>query len=152
MSKYSGYSHYGRGNPDYQDQRNVGWTDNNFLAKMVQNEIDETFIETAKRFGKFLVEKKLNTTQIRKIFGQVKKIEPLEDPKKFLPQLLMLLPIMDYTVDRNRQVEPLRDVLEPAIKMVNEAKNNPDEVKKRFRLFCRGFEAIIAYHRAAGGK
>lgn len=128
------------------------WNNYNFLADMVKNEVDEKFIDAAEQFGKYLVRQKLNTTQIRKIFGQVKKIEHLEDPKKFLPQLLMLLPIMAYTVERNHQVQPLREVLEPAIKAVNDAKDDPEEAKKRFRLFCRGFEAIIAYHRAAGGR
>ena len=129
------------------------WSEDKFLAEMVRNGLDNDFIEKAKQFGEYLVrEANLNTTQIRRIFGQVKKIESLQDPKKFLPLLLMLRPLMEYTVSRNSQVRDLKNVLEEAITAVYEAKDDPEKALQRFRLFCKGFEAIIAYHRGAGGK
>lgn len=120
-----------------------------FLAEMVKRGIDDDFIKKAKEFGKIIRE--LNTTQIRRIFGQVKKIQLLQEPDKFLPPLLMLKPMLAYTAKRNRQVERLKEVLEAAIDKVCEAKDDKDELKARFQRFCMGFEAIIAYHRAAGG-
>ena len=124
-----------------------------FLKRMVMEGIDNNFIKEAEECGKYLAKTdKLNTTQIRRIFGHVKKIENFEEPEKFIPQLLMLKPMLAYTAKRHGSVRTLQEVLEKAIDAVTDTTIANDNRIARFRLFCAGFEAILAYHKAKGGK
>ena len=128
-----------------------------FLKRMVIEGIDNNFIKEAEEYGKYLAKTaNLTTTQIRRIFGHVKKIENFEDPKKFIPQLLMLKPMLAYTAERHESVRTLKKVLENAIDAVTDTTIENDNKKQiarsRFHLFCAGFEAILAYHKAKGGK
>ncbi len=122
----------------------------NFLAEMVEKGLNKEFIDNADSFGKTLVDNKLTTSQIRRIFGHVKKIEGYKDPKKFLPQLIMLKPLLAYQAKRHSKVKPLKDVLTKGIDTVI-AETDEEKLLQKFRLFCMGFEAILAYHRAYGG-
>jgi CRISPR-associated protein Csm2 len=66
-----------------------------------------------------------------------------------MPKLILLKPKLAYAVGRNSKVkglEILRDILGSAIDLVAEKK------EPRFQNFCRFFEAILAYHKAEGGK
>ncbi len=135
----------------YQEQRLTKPKDD-FLANMIRNGINKQFIDSADQCGNYLAkEAKLTTSQIRRIFGHVKKIESYDDPKRFLPQLLMLKPLLAYQKKRNSPVQYIEPVLRKGIDAVEEAKNDEKELLNRFRLFCKGFEAILAYHRAHGG-
>jgi len=102
-------------------------------------------VETAEILGRELKEKGLTTTQIRNIFNEVKKMQM----KGFdWNKLLLLKPKLAYMAARpgaKKGTEIMRDVLTTAIDKVNN-----DE--KRFENFVNFFEAILAYHRGAGGK
>jgi len=120
----------------------------------------EKLVTTAKRIGRDLVSKELfdkrtlSTRQIRNIFGEVKRIETEVKHKKTSMQqiseyirksLTLLKPRLAYAAGRHGgAVRSLRDVLVTAI---DEVDNNPD----KFRNFVNFFEAILAYHREAGG-
>ncbi len=135
----------------YQEQRLTKPKDD-FLANMIRNGINKQFIDSADQCGNYLAkEAKLTTSQIRRIFGHVKKIESYDDPKRFLPQLLMLKPLLAYQAMRNDPVKKLKPMITVGIDTVIEAEDDPNELLNRFRLFCKGFEAILAYHRAHGG-
>lgn len=92
---------------------------------------------------------KVTTSQIRNIFGAVKTLEAKGSAdEKIINRLILLKPKLAYIAGRNREVsglEVLRDVLSEAIDLV-------DEKKERFAAFCQFFEAILAYHKAHGGK
>lgn len=138
-----------------REPENLQKPDPEFLKRMVMEGINNKFIEEATNCGNYLVkEDNLTTSQIRRIFGHVKKIENFEDPKKFIPQLLMLKPMLAYTAKRHRSVGTLKEVLENAIDAVTDESIENDDKKRiaRFRLFCEGFEAILAYHKAFGGR
>jgi CRISPR-associated protein Csm2 len=120
-----------------------------FFANAVSGGINNNFIEDAKIFGDF-IHNDVTTTQIRNVFGSVKKMEVkgLLD----LSGLLLLKPKIEYANKRanKKRFREFADELIEAIDSVEKA-----EIKKReqcFKNFCKGFEAIIAYHRASGGK
>ena len=102
----------------------------------------EALVNTAMVIGRSLAQRKLSTSQIRNIFGEVKRMQMRGfDPYKFQ----LLRPRLAYAAGRHRgAVEELKDVLEVAI----------GEVKgeEGFRRFADFFEAILAYHREAGGR
>ncbi len=96
----------------------------------------------------------LSTNQIRAIFSEVRQIEgkwkirEQEDLAK--RQLILLKPKMAYRAKKeetstNKSVKNLVSVLDEAIDLVQSDKEN-------FTRFVDFFEAILAYHRAAGGK
>lgn len=121
------------------------------LRRAVLSGIDRTFINEAKVFGEHMKKRELTTSQIRNIFGRVKK---MQQEGFDLANFLMLKPYLAYAAGRpgGASVRPLKEVLTPAIDAVAESGSDPDEQERRFKRFCQGFEAILAYHRAAGGK
>jgi CRISPR-associated protein Csm2 len=107
----------------------------------------------AQQTAKQLVTANLTRSQIRGIFTEVRKIEAMWDsnrPQAFR-RLNMLRPKLDYQTARSPSVQNLKDVLTQAIIEVN---NSPDEKVRdqRFHIFMDLFEAILAYHRAQGGR
>lgn len=100
-----------------------------------------------------LVAANLTRSQIRGIFTEVRKIEAVWGvrPEEAMRRLNMLKPKLDYQAARTPAVQRLKDVLTLAIDEVN--KNiDKKERDRRFGVFVDLFEAILAYHRAKGGK
>ena len=114
---------------------------NNLDAKVI-TEGGEILVKEAKQLGEQLAQN-LTTSQIRNIYGAVKKIQMKGelDTHKFL----MLKPKLAYAAKRHGGgVETLKEVLTQAIDLVGN-----DSTK--FNRFIDFFEAILAYHRAYGG-
>ena len=108
-------------------------------------------VEEAEKIGEFVANRGwgLATSQIRNVFGAVKKLEikAKTSPEIAHSELLLLIPRLAYMDARFKKKESkeLKEILSFAIK----------EIKgdfARFLNFCKFFEAILAYHRAAGGK
>ncbi|GIV18871.1 MAG: hypothetical protein KatS3mg023_0622 [Armatimonadota bacterium] len=101
-------------------------------------------VQTAEKLGPHLQRGNLTTSQIRNIYGMVKRMEMREfNPHEFA----LLKPKLAYAAKRARArgAEDLKQVLSWAI----------DEVgtdSQKFLRFVDFFEAILAYHVAAGGK
>lgn len=110
-------------------------------------------VRFAEQTAQTLVGNNLTRAQIRNIFTEVRKIEASwddKDSKEAMRRLNMLKPKLDYQVARAKSVEELRNVLKKAIEKVDEASG--EERNRRFRVFMDLFEAILAYHRAKGGR
>lgn len=85
---------------------------------------------------------RLSTSQIRNVYGTVKRMQ-------FAPfdraQLLLLKPKLAYAARKGGQgIRELRDVLNWAI--------DSTENEEHFEQFVQFFEAILAYHQAADGE
>lgn len=117
-------------------------------------------VETAQAWGRYLADLQLTTSQIRAIFGQVRQIEmnwpaDVPDPERARRaerDLILLKPKLAYQAQRdaekNRNTQPVRQleaILAKAIDLVQGDRQN-------FQRFVDFFEAILAYHRSAGGK
>jgi CRISPR-associated protein Csm2 len=130
-------------------------------------------VEQAKAVGEYLKAQNLTTSQIRNVFGTVRSIEstwriaslasvgaaeanPTRTRTRALHELNLLKPRMAYAASRNGVVRNLEQVLTPAINAVlaepSDSRDGEDEALRRFGNFLDFFEAILAYHRAAGGK
>ncbi|MEW5958877.1 MAG: type III-A CRISPR-associated protein Csm2 [Chloroflexota bacterium] len=118
----------------------------------------ETLVKCAEEIGKTLA-RQLTTSQIRAIFGEVRRIEgdwrPIaageqekstERAKRASRNLILLKPKMKYRAEKERSaaVRNLVSVLSPAIDLVQNDEQN-------FTRFVEFFEAILAYHKAYGG-
>jgi len=101
-------------------------------------------VDDAEKLGKLLGKAKgeggteMTTSQIRNIFGEVKKMK-FDEYK-----IELLRPQLAYTAGRHlKQVGPLQEVLDEAIKEI-------DGDNAKFARFKDFFEAIEAYHRRCG--
>lgn len=112
------------------------------LPPEVIEEGGKPLVNEAEKLGQDLKNQRLRTSQIRRIFNTVKKIEWGGFDQN---QLILLKPKLAYTAKRHSSVELLRDALTQAIDQV-------DGDKKKFRNFVSFFEAILAYHKAEGGQ
>lgn len=107
-----------------------------------------TLVEVAEAVGRELAKKELATSQIRNVFGEVRRLQNRYDPNR----LLMLRPKLAYMGARVKGGDSLREVLTAAIQEV--FAENPDErtQRERFQRLADFFEAILAYHKAHGGR
>ena len=109
--------------------------------------------ERAESIGRSLA-RNLTTSQIRNVFGTVRQIEmnwglraTERQQRQAARQLVLLKPKLAYQArrERGKGVQELADVLTPAIDLVGEDRD-------RFQNFVDFFEAILAYHTAAGAR
>ena len=122
----------------------MGLPDNQTIKKIINGDTKE-LVRVAEKLGKHLKLKDLTTSQIRNVFGSVKKMEMKGFEEK---ELLLLKPKLAYAASRpgsKQGTKDLRNVLSNAIDFVGDS-------QEHFENFCNFFEAILAYHRAAGGK
>lgn len=128
------------------------------LQRIIEQGDAETLVNTAQRFGTELSkDDQLSKSQIRNIFGEVRQIEAdwqsaeSTQATANMRRLLLLKPRMAYQRAREKRTESLMTLLTDAINLVARS-NEPKEQYLRFRYFVEFFEAILAYHTAAGGK
>jgi CRISPR-associated protein Csm2 len=126
---------------------------------ITQDNAVEIMITEAARIGLALQRANLTTSQVRIFFGTIRQIEANLQAQSTAQQLdersnrrlILLIPRLAYQAKRNEEsrkgvgVSELQKVLEPAIKAVQGRTDN-------FRRLVEFFEAILAYHKAAGGK
>ena len=120
---------------------------------ITQDPTGQELVAFASQTAERLVKDGLTRSQIRNIFTEVRKVEALweTDPQGALRRLVMLKPKLDYQAARQRHVQGLKNVLTEAIDYVAQGKD-PKEQTDRFQRFVDLFEAILAYHRAKGGR
>ncbi len=126
-------------------------------AELISNVIkqkDQTdkLVDIAETLGRFLAEgynEAITTSQIRNVFGEVRKTEMewKRDSEASWVRLQLLRPKLAYTAKKDNKARAIifRDVLSTAILNVEGKTEN-------FQRFVNLFEAILAYHRASGGR
>lgn len=128
--------------------------DDDIKSWIVNGFNDETPILFAEFLGHYLVAKNLSTSQIRNVFGEVKRME-MSSQSGIIPygQFLLLKPRLTYATERKGTdgSRAFKQWMIPAIDAVINGKTDAEK-KVRFDYFSNFFEAILAYHRAFGGK
>lgn len=105
----------------------------------------------------------LKASQIRAIFDETQRIGSLFRIGKFeeaVRRAHLLDPKIAYRAKRIAErekkakdaAELIADVLKRALRIVLEKKEDQKEVRARYLRFLEFFEAIVAYHKAHGGK
>jgi CRISPR-associated protein Csm2 len=122
------------------------------VAIITDPDSTQTLVEWAEKLGAIFKSLQLTTSQIRNIFGTVRQLEMSWTPKdsvderrEAIRRLLLLKPRLAYQSKREKAVEGLEKVLSVAIDHVGSSRKN-------FQRFVDFFEAILAYHTAAGGQ
>ncbi len=144
-----------------------------FKAKWITDKIDTEGIDFAESLGFYLVDKRnietylrdtpgdnaLTNSQIRNVFGEVKRIElklkgkqSEENWEREKVNFALLRPKLAYAQARvtasykarNSRIKTFKEVLEKAHQFVGNSSH--------FKNFSAFLEAILAYHKAYGGK
>ena len=133
-----------------------------FHSTWISQEIDKDFVDFAEKVGKKLaspndnpIPKKdsdrLTTSQIRNIYGEIKRIE-LGGYKNNKTAFLLLKPKMQYNAARNKCIG-IKLFSEVFDKCYDAVVNADEESKERaFQNMCQAMEAIVAFHRGNGGE
>ena len=141
------------------DRKETQIPSDDVIRKIIQESDSDELVKQAEGIGSGLAKNEgLKTNQIRAFFSEVKRIEgsirqrekkdKLEEPDR--RRLVLMKPKLAYQAHRQMEshsygVAKLEQALKPAIGFVG------DKVKN-FQNFVDFFEAILAYHKAAGGK
>ena len=126
-------------------------------VKIIQQGDVDRLVELAEDVGVDLKRKELSTNQIRNIFGEVRTLEMnwQAEPDKSFRSIVLLQPKLAYVAAREtgwkaKGVKELERVLSPCLEQIQKAPK--DQRHLYFSRFVDFFEAILAYHKAAGGK
>jgi CRISPR-associated protein Csm2 len=148
---------------DLAPEATVQLTADSIRAIITAPEGTPELVKWAEKLGYILKALQLSTSQIRNIFGTVRQIEmdwerPTADnkeareakAKQAARRLSLLRPKLAYQAGRQQGkgkegVQALTAILTPAIALVGED-------RACFEHFVDFFEAILAYHTAAGGQ
>lgn len=99
-------------------------------------------------FGPYLKQQRLETNQVRKFLDAVNRLKAeLAETGDFATietEVVLLKPKLAYAAARQRAAKPLGDVISTAIDKVYTTED--------FERLVQLIEAIIAYHKAEGGK
>ena len=103
--------------------------------------------------GEKTVDESVTNSQIRQVFGKLKSIEAKGYNKETMKaEFLMLKPLIAYAAGRHNKTGMDR-LKERVTWGIDAVVNGPEkEEPVRFKNFCKLFEAILAYHKAHGGK
>ena len=143
----SSNNRYGRAN-NYNDAKTPDqtWNEAGFKKEWITKSIDASFPEFAEQIGKFMADNNLTNSKIRSVYGEMKRIQ-MGDFDKEKASFYLLRPKVAYALGRDKDNRGLQMFK----KMFDECALNVTD-KKSFLNFCNVFEAVLAYHKAYGGK
>ncbi len=116
-----------------------------FKSEWITTEITKETVDFADKLGSYVKNNGLTTSQIRNVFGEIKRIQMKGfDSQK--ASFYLLKPKMAYAAKRHDKpgINTLKKFFESAHKEVTDAKT--------YQNFVDFFESILAYHKAYGGK
>ena len=130
----------------YQDNRppQKDWV-KDFNPDWIKKGFTKETVKYAEDFGKFLKNNELTTSQIRNTYGELKRIQ-MKGFDNETTSFYLLKPKMAYSVARNGK---------SGQKMLGEVFNKAyDNVEKaeHYKNLMDFMEAVLAYHKAEGGK
>ena len=135
---------------NYEEQRKF-LDDNKFNPDWIKLGADEEMVNFAEKAGEFLTQKdcKLSNSQIRNIFGEIKRIQ-MGKYEKNKSSFVLLRPKLAYAVGRATDMSSKNAAIN--FKEIFEIAAHEVIDETTFHNFCNFMEAILAYHRANGGK
>ncbi|MCS6975262.1 MAG: type III-A CRISPR-associated protein Csm2 [Cyclobacteriaceae bacterium] len=123
-----------------------------FQKEWIADKLDDKAIQFTEAFGRHLKENEFSTNQIRNFFGEVRRIE-MNGVLKEKTAFILLRPKLAYAATRTGDsAKEFRRIMDDAHRVVMEKENDNTQFDKRFKNFVQFLEAILAYHKAAGGK
>jgi len=107
---------------------------------------DNSLVEYAEKAGRYMARRGLTNSKIRSIYGEIKRIQMSEFEKE-KSAFILLKPKVAYALGRDANNEGLK-----LFKEIFDMSSADVTNQKCFQNFCNFMEAILAYHKAYGGK
>jgi len=148
------YNHRGHKPRRHQRENRPKINLDNYKIKIqnwIKNQIDEETIDFANEFGKQVAAGGLTTSQIRIVFGEMRRIQ-MNGYRNQKTDFLLLKAKLAYAVKRHNKfgLTDLYAFFEEAYGAVD--KVNDDNGEKHFKNLMDLMEAILAYHKYHGGR
>ncbi len=118
----------------------------NFQSKWITGQADKELVAFAETMGKYMVENGLTKSKIRSIYGEIKRIQ-MGKFEKEKASFYLLKPKVAYALGRdekNRGLKMFKLLFDRSFDFVTD--------EKSYQNFCNLIEAVLAYHKANGGK
>ena len=122
------------------------WVNAGYKRTWITDGIDKDVIPFAEKMGIYMAKNKLTKSKIRSIYGEIKRIQ-MGDFDKEKASFYLLKPKVAYAYGRDEHNLGLK-----LFKIVFDKSSDDVSDKRTFINFCKLIEAILAYHRANGGK
>ncbi len=149
-----------RTNPSYKERDNVrgdnrtdqdenpeqAFKSANYLSTWTINEVNEQLPEFAEKLGKYMADNGLTNSKIRSIYCEIKRIQ-MGEFKKEKASFFLLKPKVAYALGRDSKNKGLK-----MFKIAFDTLYNDVTDQKSYNNFANIIEAILAYHKAYGGK
>lgn len=120
--------------------------------KWILNGLDASTVVWADKCGKILKDGGLTTSQIRSLFGEMRRIQ-LKGFQQEKTKFLMLKPKMAYVSKRHSNIKAMPEfkrIIDQGWDIINGASSEKSE--NCFSNFMNLFEAVLAYHKFHGGQ
>lgn len=112
----------------------------------IVNGADEKLVRYAEEAGMFMAKYGLTNSKIRSIYGEIKRIQMGEFERE-KSSFYLLKPKVAYALGRDDKNEGLS-----LFKLIFDKCSADVKDQKTYINFCNFVEAILAYHKANGGK
>ncbi|MBN1933083.1 MAG: type III-A CRISPR-associated protein Csm2 [Anaerolineae bacterium] len=131
------------------------------LTKIIQDGDPDMLVKLARDVGKQLKEMEATKSQVRNVFGTVRQIQmrwakpDSQEAFGCYRDAVLLKPKLSYYANKERSqsknqgMRYLESILSPALDLVS---GDERQRHTRFNRFVDFFEAIVAYHHAAGAR
>ncbi|MDR0612626.1 MAG: type III-A CRISPR-associated protein Csm2 [Dysgonamonadaceae bacterium] len=137
-------------NAGYQTQQDSAaerkFKELHYNPEWITKEADDKLVKYAEDSGKFMATKGLTNSKIRSIYGEIKRIQMGEFEQE-KSAFVLLKPKVAYALGRDDRNEGLK-----LFKLIFDCSSQNVTDQKSFNNFCNFMEAILAYHKANGGK
>ncbi|MBX7243716.1 MAG: type III-A CRISPR-associated protein Csm2 [Bacteroidia bacterium] len=112
------------------------------IKSWVEDGLHQRMVKECEDFAEVI--KDMTTSQIRKFFGEVKRIEANFTESK--DNIFMLAPRLAYSCGRKGgdKIKPFYDILKPALKSIS---TQDDKQHEKFKRFVKVLECIVAFHK-----
>ena len=128
---------------------------NDFKPEWITGGLTSEAIKFTDDFGKYLQTKRLSSSQLRNVFGEMKQIQLQKkadkaDEQKLFTRYLLLYPKIAYAAGRQRSeaLTTFKEVFEKAYRTIK----NEEEFKKNYQNLVDFVESTLAFHRSYGGR
>lgn len=141
-----GYSNERRGNNNQPETPEAVFQKANFQSKWITDQADKDLVIFAETMGKYMANNGLTNSKIRSIFGEIKRIQMGEFDKE-KSSFYLLKPKVAYALGREKTNKGLQ-----LFKLLFDKSSEYVNSQKCYLNFCNLVEAVLAYHKAYGGK
>ena len=117
-----------------------------YKSQWITSSADRALVDYAEKAGKFMAKRGLTNSKIRSIYGEIKRIQMSEFEKE-KSAFILLRPKVAYALGRDANNEGLK-----LFKEIFDLSSIDVSNQKSYQNFCNFMEAILAYHKANGGK